>query len=303
MPNFINKKVNAHLDEVMRTIKMIEVEERYDIYFSRFFGLYFAKIGRWLRMTPTHISIISLIVGVIGGFLLYYQDQVWIVAIGGFLVVWAGVLDSSDGQLARMTGQSTELGRIIDGLIDNLVFISCYLAGALYFLPTYDWWIMGLAVLAGYAHSLKSAIYDFYKGEFLFLAGGIEGGSIPISVDEFKPTGNSLYHRIMNYLYVDYIKKQLKFTTRTKEERAKFIDYSKQNKNDFRKEYSRLNERLLFWWAWLCGSNTHRNALIVFALIGRFDLYLWSSILWTIGIIPVSLYQRKIDRKLLEKMN
>ncbi|GAB4236107.1 MAG: hypothetical protein Tsb0034_10570 [Ekhidna sp.] len=300
-----NKKgrFQSHLDEVLKTIKLREVEERYDIYFSRFYGLYFAKLGKWLGMTPTHISLMSLLVGIVGGALLYFQDSIEITLVGGFLVTLAGVLDSSDGQLARMTGQSSELGRIIDGLIDNLVFISCYLGGALYFFPNYGWWIMALAVAAGYAHSFKAALYEFYKSEFLFLVGRAEAGYIPTDITAIKRSGDKFHHRIMHKLYLDYTKKQLFYTTRTKEDRKGMQALSAADANDFRNRYSKLNARLLFWWAWLCGSNTHRNALIIAALFGRFDLYLWSSLIWTIGVWPVSLYQRKVDKKLLAEFD
>jgi len=298
----IKKRYQAHLAEVMKTIKMIEVEERYDIHFSRFYGLFFARMGKALRMTPTHISLLSLFVGIIGGGLLYFQDQIQILIIGGLLVTWAGVLDSSDGQLARMTGQSSELGRIIDGLIDNLVFVSCYLGGCLYFFPQYGWWIIGLAALAGYAQSYKAALYEFYKSEFLFLAGRMSAGYIPISTDELKPAGKKWYHKIMHGLYLDYTNKQLAYTTRTKEARELMQKYAETDKNSFRSRYKNYNEKLLFWWAWLSGSNTHRNALILFALIGRFDLYLWISLIWTIGIWPASLYQKRVDKLLLSEI-
>lgn len=302
MFSFIARKYSAHLEQVLKTIKLIEVEERYDIHFSRFYGLFFARLAKWLGMTPTHVSLISLLVGVIGGGLLYFQDQLAIVAIGGFLIVLAGVLDSSDGQLARMTGQSSELGRIIDGLIDNLVFVACYLGGSIYFFPQYGWWIIALAAAAGYAQSYKAAVYEFYKSEFLYLSGRLEAGYIPTSIKELKPTGNLWYHKVMHGLYVDYTKKQLMYTTRTESDREKMQLNSADDTNGFRAKYSQYNERLLFWWAWLSGSNTHRNALIIAALFGRFDIYLWASLIWTIGMWPVSLYQKRVDQKLMAEM-
>lgn len=299
MVKFIKRRFRSHLEEVMKTIKMIEVEERFDIYFSRFYGLYFAKLAKRLGMTPTHVSIVSLIVGVVGGGLLFFQNHVGIVAIGGFFIIWAGVLDSSDGQLARMTGQSSEFGRIIDGLIDNLVFIACYLGGSIYFIPQYGYWIFALAAASGYALSYKAALYEFYKSEFVFLSGRIETGYIPTSIDQIKPTGKKWYHRFMHAVYIDYTKKQIAFTTRSVKDRELMQLYSKENKNNFRKLYSEYNEKLLFWWAWLSGSNTHRNAMIICALFERFDIYLWASLIWTIGVWPVSQYQKKTDMKLM----
>lgn len=303
MIGYLRRRYRKHLDEVLSTIKLIDVEERFDIYFSRFYGLYFAKLGRWFGMTPTQVSLISLFIGMLGGALLYYQGQLWIVAVGGFLVVLAGVLDSADGQLARMTNQSTEMGRVIDGLIDNLVFISCYVGGTLFLIPEYSGWIFLLTAAAGYAHSYKAALYEFYKSEYLYLVGKSPAGYIPLSKDEIKPTGKGKwYHKIIDGINVDYTSKQIRFTTRTKEEREKMRDLASSAKSEeFLKKYEELNTRMLFWWAWLGGSNTHRNALIAFALFAQFDLFLLISLGWTLGYIPLNMLQRKYDRKLLNE--
>lgn len=301
MLSYLKKKFNAHLEEVLSTIKQIDIEERYDIYFSRFYGLYFAKMGRWLSLTPTHVSLISLLVGVIGGCLLYFQESIEIVIVGGILITLAGVLDSADGQLARMTGQSTELGRSIDGVIDNVVFLACYIGGALYFVPEYGWIIFLLLGVSGYTHSYKAALYEFYKAEYLLLIGKSEAGNTPISIDELKPTGDSWHNKILDAIYKDYIKKTLLYTTRTVDQRLKMRSLAKEENSNFDGLYMLLNKKMIFWWAWVCGSNTHRNALILFALIGRFDLYLWSSAIWTLAIIPLNYWQKKFDKNLLEK--
>lgn len=301
MLGYLKRKYRNHLSEVLSTIKLLEVEERYDIYFSRFYGLYFAKLGKHLSITPTHISLISLFIGVAGGMMLYFQDKTLIVLLGGFLIVLAGVLDSADGQLARMTGQSSDLGRAIDGVIDNLVFMSCYIAGSAYFFPIYGWWIVILTIISGIAHSYKAALYEFYKAEYLLLVGRSEASYIPISIDELKPTGNKWYHKLIDNLYKDYTKKQLLYTTRSASDREEMQRKVKENNEKFLQLYIRLNKKMLFWWAWVSGSNTHRNTLILFAVIGRFDLYLWASLIWTLSVVPLNHWQRKFDDKLLKE--
>lgn len=44
------------------------------------------------------------------------------------LLAWANFYDSADGQLARMTGQKTQLGRILDGAASEVWFIPIYIA-------------------------------------------------------------------------------------------------------------------------------------------------------------------------------
>lgn len=303
MFGYIKRRYRKHLDEVLSTIKLIDIEERFDIYFSRFYGLYFAKMARWLKLTPTNVSLISLVIGVVGGGLFYFQDQIEIVILGGFLVIGAGILDSADGQLARMTGQSSDMGRVIDGLIDNLVFIACYVGGTLYFVPEYGWWIFALTAVTGYAHSYKAALYEFYKSEYLLLIGKSQAGYIPLSVEEIKPTGSKWYHKIIDGINRDYTGKQIKFTSRSAEERKSMRELASSTPEAFDPLYKKLNFKLLFWWAWLGGSNTHRNAAILFAILGRFDVFLAISLLWTIGYVPLVSTQRKFDKKLLEELN
>lgn len=302
MLGYLRKRYRNHLDKVISTIKLIDIEERYDLHFSRFYGLYFANAAKWLKMTPTQVSIISLIIGVIGGGLFYYQGTFWIAALGGFLVTWAGVLDSADGQLARMTGQSSELGRQIDGLIDNLVFISCYIGGTLFLVPQYGYWIWLLTAAAGITHSYKAGLYEFYKSEYLYLVGKSEAGYIPLTKDEIKPNGDKWFHKIIHLINLDYTGKQISSTTRSAEDRRRMRELSRNQADKFDPLYSKWNFEMLFWWAWFGGSNTHRNAMVISALFGRFDIYLAASLIWTIGYLPLNIMQRKYDQKLLKEL-
>lgn len=291
-----------HLEEVHSSIKLIDIEERFDIYFSRFFGLYFAKIGKYYYLTPTQVSLASLFVGVVGGALLFHQNERLFIGTGCFLIVLAGVLDSADGQLARMTGQSSDLGRYIDGVIDNFVFIAIYIGGSLYFFEVYGWWILALAFASAYTISLKAALYEFYKTEYLQLVGKSTSGHIPLSADDLETVGDKWYHKVIHAIAKDYTGKQLRYTTRTVEWRRKALEFSKdeQKQEAFDVTYRMLNKPLLTWWALFCGTNTHRTAIIVFSLMARFDLYLWASTIWTIALIPLTISQKVKDRKLLE---
>ncbi|MBO2516657.1 MAG: hypothetical protein CW338_05160 [Clostridiales bacterium] len=88
-----------------------------------FFMLFFRKIG-W---SPNMVSILSGIVGIAGGWLFFY-DNFWINALGVFLSIIAIILDCTDGQLARITHKTSELGRLIDGGATLAICIVQYLA-------------------------------------------------------------------------------------------------------------------------------------------------------------------------------
>jgi hypothetical protein len=96
--------------------KAIEIEELTDIFFFRPFGWIIARGARALGMTPTHLSIVGTMVGVAGAALLYDDPGIFPFA----LLILSEIIDSSDGQLARMTGQVTEMGRVLDGVGDYI---------------------------------------------------------------------------------------------------------------------------------------------------------------------------------------
>ncbi|HEX4346146.1 MAG TPA: CDP-alcohol phosphatidyltransferase family protein, partial [Vicinamibacterales bacterium] len=105
-----------------------EIEELADVYFFRPLGMVCAKAARAIGLTPTQVTIIGCLVGILGGTMLYSES----LALAGFAaIILHGILDSSDGQLARMTGQVTELGRVLDGVGGYLTHTAAYLAIAL----------------------------------------------------------------------------------------------------------------------------------------------------------------------------
>lgn len=292
------KQIKTHYREVLGTIKLIDIEEKYDIYFSRFFGLFFAKAANKLNLTPTNVSMASLLTGVVGGALLFFQPNLYFVIAATILITLSGILDSADGQLARMTGQSTELGRVIDGLIDTFVFIACYLGGAIPLIESYGIIIIGFGVLAFYVFGMKTATYDFYKTQYLFVFGKAQD-AIPFSVKETKKINDKGYSRLIHNLYLIFVDTQLRFTSRSKEMRLKMIHFLKEDGDKFRKKYRHYNKPMMPWWAWICGLNIHRVSLIVFSFIGRFDLYLFISFGYGLVFLPLSYAQFRRDKKLI----
>src|ERR1700724_2030323 len=95
--------------------KAFEIEELADIFFFRPCGWIIARGARALRMTPTHLSIVGAMIGIAGGALLYDERPGLLAFV---LLVLSEIIDSADGQLARITGQVTELGRVLDGVGD-----------------------------------------------------------------------------------------------------------------------------------------------------------------------------------------
>lgn len=303
----IRNHFQSHNEEVRATIKLMDIEERFDMAFSRFFGLYFAKMGRFFNMTPTQVSIISLIIGVAGGYMLFYQDS-WVITFwASVLITLAGVLDSADGQLARMTGQSTELGRFIDGFIDSAIFIACYLSACAYYVQgDMGWSIFLLAIPAGMvSHIFASQVYDFYKSEFLYYVAGSESSKVK-KVEELTDTSEEtgFWDKFFRAIEIDYTKRQWMLVTRTEEMRDVYeeVAFNEDTREQFVARYRATFHPIMFWWALVGGTNTHRTLIMLFSIMGRFDLYLIVCLIKLIPIAIVMLAQKFLDEDFLKQL-
>ena len=96
------------------TLKSMDTEEFIDIHFYRPIGYRWALLFRRLGISPNSVTIASIFIGIASG-ICFYPHDLTINIIGMLLLVWANSYDSADGQLARMTGQKSALGRILDG--------------------------------------------------------------------------------------------------------------------------------------------------------------------------------------------
>jgi len=286
-----------------RSIKNRIVEEGYDIYFSRPLGFVFAKWLSALGLNPTNISVLGMVIGVTGGVLMHHQDVLFYTAIGGLLVTFAGILDSSDGQAARLYNTHTEMGRYLDMFNDMLVFIACYTA-FWYFIDVYTvagFWVFG--GLSGYVHSLKSNIYEYYKGEFLHFSltdSKNRNYSVEYIKENFDRTG---FLRSVTYpILVDYVKRQNKNKFRDDSITERFEKARAFNPEEFKDIYIEESRKLLALWAWVCGSNVMRNGLIISSLFGRIDLYVFANILSYFLFLGVGKMQQRVDARILNRI-
>ena len=86
-------------------------------------ALFFHKLG----LLPNTITVVSILLGISSGFFLYFED-IWYNIIGILLLFCTHLLDCTDGQLARMIGRYSRLGRILDHLSGCAWSVSVYMA-------------------------------------------------------------------------------------------------------------------------------------------------------------------------------
>ncbi|MBO6118251.1 MAG: CDP-alcohol phosphatidyltransferase family protein [Bacteroidales bacterium] len=197
------------------SLKSSDTEEWWDIHFNRPIGYFWAKCAIPLHITPNMITIASIFIGAVGGWLFYYTD-LKLNVIGMLLLVLANTFDSADGQLARLTNNKTPLGRILDGLAGDVWFFIIYLALVLRLTLTEGYSVVGmwiLAAAAGASHILAAAMADYYRNIHLFFLKGKDGSEHDTSAkvkEDFLNTEFSKkpFTKVSLWFYLNYTKTQ-----------------------------------------------------------------------------------------------
>jgi phosphatidylglycerophosphate synthase len=189
------------------------VEEWADRRFFRPLGWRIATALQSTRVSADAVTLASLVLGVLAGHLFWYRSAS-INAAGVLLFIISDVLDSADGQLARLRGTSTRMGRILDGLADTGRFLSLYghLGARLY--VAHGWNGAALALAALLSHSYQAAAADFIRQAYLYFAVG-SGSELDIAQQPSAIESTSLWSRISVWIYGDYVRRQAWLFPRT----------------------------------------------------------------------------------------
>lgn len=200
--------------EYEASLKSIETENKIDRIFYRPIGFKIAQSLRNTGITPNQITIISIFVGAGAGFLFYHEGLGFAIA-GIVVLVVANILDCVDGQLARLTGIKSQIGRILDGMAGDIWFTSIYIGLALrlthlYGTPSF----FVLAVLSGLSHLVQANITDYYKTLHLYFINREKGKEFQ-TLEQIKAQHKAMkpgINKFFYFLYVYYSTLQVKVT-------------------------------------------------------------------------------------------
>lgn len=190
------------------TLKSLDTEEFIDIHFYRPIGYRWALFFNKFGVSPNSITIASIFIGIAAGICFYFQSLP-VNVIGMLLLVWANSYDSADGQLARMTGKKTPLGRILDGFSGDLWFIAIYAAICLRLTPEWGIWIWVLAAVTGFFHSKQAAMADYYRNIHLLFLKGKDGSELshsPQLKENYKKMSwkRDFIYKLFETFYINY---------------------------------------------------------------------------------------------------
>ena len=227
-------------EEFKKTLKSSDTEDWLDLHFVRPFCYYWALLFARLDIHPNTVTILSMFIGAgsaifFGCASFYYNGMEGLMfnIIAVLMLCLADIFDCTDGQLARMTGKKSKLGRILDGLAGFTWFIPIYHAMIYRFYLHHDlefqWLgiedtpenaliVTGIAyiigVIAGFMGTGgQQRLADYYIQVHLFFLKGEKGSELDNSkrqqeiydqMDESTPA----YERYFQKTYIDYTKKQ-----------------------------------------------------------------------------------------------
>ena len=154
--------------EFTASLKSVETENIIDLYFYRPIGYQIARILKHTRITPNMVTVFSIFVGAGTGFMFYFNSLNYNL-IGILLLVIANILDCVDGQLARLTGIYSKIGRVLYGIAGDIWFFMIYVCLALRLTHVYGTvWFFIPAILSALSHLIQANITDYYKTLHLY---------------------------------------------------------------------------------------------------------------------------------------
>lgn len=269
----MNEKIN-------QTLKSAETEDWLDYHVVRPLCYYCACGFAALRVHPNTVTILSMIIGAASCVFFahgswYYEGMAGlllnILAIA--LLCVADILDCTDGQLARMTGQKSRLGRILDGVAGFVWFTPIYLAlvWRFYHNHSIEFGLLGIedtpqntliATIVVFAIGLYSGIAglagqqrlaDYYIQAHLFFLKGEKGSELDNSakqqdIYDKMPWKGNVAEKIFQGSYVGYTKKQEAATPQFQRLLAQLREkYGSDIPQDVRDEFHRHSLPLMVW--------------------------------------------------------
>ena len=291
--------------EYESSLKSIETENIVDRTFYRPIGFKIAKLLKNTSITPNMITVLSIFVGVGAGFLFYYDNLLY--NIGGILLlVCANILDCVDGQLARLTGIKSKIGRILDGFAGDLWFASIYIGFALRLANEYGtYWFFALAFLSGMSHLFQANITDYYKTLHLYFISKEKGAEFQTPEQIKKQHAQMKFgiSRMFYFLYEWYTTLQVKSTPKLQQMLTQLHDkYGDDIPEEIRLKFRAQSKQLMKKYIDLLTFNGRTLVMFVIVLSGFVWVYYLYEILVLNTVVAISIKKHEsLCESLLDK--
>ena len=82
-------------------------------------------------VTPNHLTTLRLLIGIVGAYYLSV-GSFWLCSLGALLIALSNFVDHTDGELARISGQSSKIGHFYDLACDSVVTVLLFVGLGFY---------------------------------------------------------------------------------------------------------------------------------------------------------------------------
>ena len=326
------------MDEKFKaTLKSSETEDWLDLHVIRPFCYYCALAFAKFDVHPNTVTIWSMVIGAASAFFFacgsFYYSGLWgfmmnVIAI--LLLMVADIFDCTDGQLARMTGKKSRLGRILDGVAGFAWFIPIYHALVYRFYMHHDieFGLLGIenneqntiiATVVVYALGVISGICglagqqrlaDYYIQVHLFFLKGEKGAELDNSkrqqeIYDQMDASTPWYERYFQKSYIGYTQKQEAATPQFQRLMARLREKfgsADQIPQQIRDEFRRFSLPVIKWNG-LLTFNFRSAWLFLFCLIDMPVLYfVWEIVGMGLLYLYVNRRHENFCRKMADKL-
>lgn len=270
-----------------------DVEELIDYYFHRPVAARLVDVLAPTPVTPNQLTVAALVLGASCGFAFYAGgwSDAWIV-VGALLLFSSIIFDCADGQLARVRGTASLLGRALDGIADYFPTISGFYGLAFMIEmrhPELGWWVWILGYGAGASMIWHCFLYDGVKNVYLrntkppvdtMSIGWLDLQRVEDEWAQLRKDGRWFIWAIV-YLFVVNTRQQHKLIAK-EQPRDRPLTDSAEEREAYRDGFL-LSMRL---WSYL-GLGTHLFLLVAGALLAVVD-YRAPLVVWVVMIVPMN---------------
>ena len=275
--------------EFRKNVREFWQEEPFDFFFYRFFAYLIVRATYRLPLNPNHFSLLGLITAILTGVTLAEGTRESFI-LGGLGIFLFGVFDCCDGLLARMKGNGTKYGALIDMVIDVISALSFYSGVTIGLVKSSEvfTWELTFPVLSMFAIAAHAGIYHFYKKQFVFFINKDPKGfnneieQYRKEYEELKEKNGSLIDRILILFY-------LKLNT-TRKENPNIFNYEFQS-------FISYNKKTVPLWGVIAGSS-HLTILSYCLIMNNLDFYFYYALIFgNLWVVMMTMVQKiKLER-------
>ncbi len=300
------EQIDLPLSPLEATYKTRDVEGIVDLYFYRKIAFRLAQLFAKLKMTPTTVTLLGGVLGIAAGHLYFYRN-LRLNVVGMVLHICANVFDNADGQLARLLNQKSRTGRVIDSLVDHVIFLNIYVHLMLRCLVEgASLTVCLLALGAGISHALQGAAADYFRNAYLYFVKGRSRADWDCSAvlrNDYRRLNwrTEGWNKFLLATYLNFTRQQELLSPKLKQLRdATVHDFADEIPGSLRGHYRDIARPMLRGWGLLM-TNTRMFFLFLFLAIDRPIWYFWLEVsVFNLLLIYLIFRQEKMARAFLE---